>query len=56
MAEPPLNLSVSVLFALRQAINSAREDLGNYEWYEMGKKLLFDDGNVKHLQTKIFLH
>lgn len=34
--EPPLNLSCSVIFALRNAIDSARRDVGNNEWYQMG--------------------
>lgn len=35
--EPPFNLSIAAIFALRNAIDSARRDIGNYEWYQMGK-------------------
>lgn len=34
--EPPLCMSCSVLFALRNAITSARKDAGNNEWFQMG--------------------
>ncbi|XP_035713400.1 xanthine dehydrogenase/oxidase isoform X1 [Folsomia candida] len=33
--EAPLTMSVSVLFALRYALNSARMDAGSTEWYQM---------------------
>ncbi|ODN04991.1 Indole-3-acetaldehyde oxidase [Orchesella cincta] len=33
--EPPLNLSCSVIFALRNAIDSARREAGNHSWYQM---------------------
>ncbi len=35
--EPPLCMSVSVLFALRSAVDAARSDAGNPGWYRMGK-------------------
>lgn len=35
--EPPLCMSVSVFFALRNAIDAARKDAGDDEWYRMGK-------------------
>ena len=34
--EHPLCMSVSVLFAIRNAIDAAREDAGNMEWYQLG--------------------
>ncbi|CAL8110876.1 unnamed protein product [Orchesella dallaii] len=33
--EPPLNMSCSVIFALRNAIDSARREAGNHSWYQM---------------------
>lgn len=30
-------MSVSVLFALRNAVDAARSDAGNSDWYQMGK-------------------
>lgn len=33
--EPPLCMSVSVLFALRNAVDAARSDAGNSDWYQM---------------------
>ncbi|CAL8110870.1 unnamed protein product [Orchesella dallaii] len=33
--ESPFNMSVSVLFALRNAIDSVRREIGNYSWYQM---------------------
>ena len=34
--EPPLCMAVSVFFALRNAIDAARNDAGNSEWFQMG--------------------
>lgn len=34
--EPPLCLAVTVLFALKNAIDSARKDAGNTDWYQIG--------------------
>jgi hypothetical protein len=39
--EPPLCLSVSVLFALKNAIDSARKDAGNTDWYQISKYILY---------------
>ncbi|CAL8110877.1 unnamed protein product [Orchesella dallaii] len=36
VGEPPFNLSVSVIFAIRNAIDSARREVGNNVWYQMG--------------------
>lgn len=36
--EPPLCMAVSVLFALRNAIDGARENAGDNDWYRFGKK------------------
>jgi len=33
--EPPLCSSVCVLFALKNAIDSARKDAGNTDWYQL---------------------
>ncbi|CAL8110871.1 unnamed protein product [Orchesella dallaii] len=33
--EPPLNMSCSVIFALRNAIDSARREIENTSWYQM---------------------
>ena len=38
--EPPICMSISVLFALRNAIDAARKDAGQPEWYQLGKYLL----------------
>ena len=35
--EPPLCMAVSVLFALRNAIQHARNDAGESDWFQMGK-------------------
>lgn len=35
--EPPLCMAVSVLFALRNAIDDARRDAGDEAWYRFGK-------------------
>jgi len=35
--EPPFCLSVSVLFAIKNAIDSARKDAGNKDWYQIGE-------------------
>ncbi|CAL8110869.1 unnamed protein product [Orchesella dallaii] len=42
-AEPPLNMSVSVMFAIRNAIDSARKDVGNLEWYRMDAPVSRED-------------
>ena len=34
--EPPLCMSVSVFFALRNAVDAARSDAGDSAWYQMG--------------------
>ncbi len=38
--EPPLCMSVSVLFALRNAVCAARSDSGISDWYQMGKSYI----------------
>ena len=40
VGEPPLLLGVGVLFAIRQALNAAKKDLGVdlSKWYNLGKK------------------
>ncbi|ODM88520.1 putative aldehyde oxidase-like protein, partial [Orchesella cincta] len=34
-AEAPLDMTCSVIFSLRNAIDSARREVGNYDWYQM---------------------
>lgn len=36
--EPPLCMSVTVLFAIRNAIDAARSDSGDSSWYQMSKQ------------------
>ena len=35
--EPPLCTSVAVVFAIKQAIDSARQDAGNFDHYQLSK-------------------
>ncbi|ODN04993.1 Xanthine dehydrogenase [Orchesella cincta] len=42
-AEPPLNMAVSVMFAIRSAIDSARKDAGNSDWYRMDAPVSRED-------------
>ncbi len=56
--EPPLCMSVSVLFALRSAVDAARSDAGNPGWYRMGKflfRLLLVDRKRHHLRISFHL-
>ncbi len=39
--EPALCTGVAVLFALRNAIAAARNDIGRKEWFEFGKNKNF---------------
>ncbi|XP_021947093.1 xanthine dehydrogenase/oxidase [Folsomia candida] len=41
--EPPLCLSVSVIWALKNAIDSARKDAGNTDWYQINGPLTPED-------------
>lgn len=42
VGEPPICMSTSIMFAIRQALRSAREDLGlPYTWLPMGESHLF---------------
>lgn len=49
--EPPLCMSIVVIFALRHALESARKDAGIVGWFEMGSastpdKLFASAGNA----------
>ncbi len=37
VGEPPLLMSTAVVFALRHAIEAAREDAGHKDYFQMGK-------------------
>ena len=37
--EPPICLASSVFFALRNAVDDARRDAGELDWYQMGNFL-----------------
>jgi xanthine dehydrogenase/oxidase len=41
--EPPLCMSVSILFAIRNALFSARNDAGNTEWFQMDGPITPED-------------
>jgi len=50
--EPPLAMSASVFFALKNAVSAARSDAGNPDWFPMGKiflLLLFNFNNLIYL-------
>jgi len=47
--EPPLCMSVSVLFAIRNAIDAARDDGGNVEWYQLDGPATIDKIHKKML-------
>ena len=53
--EPPLCMSVSVLFALRNAVDAARIDAGNSGWYRMGKFKLWLQKDYKNASTYVFV-
>jgi xanthine dehydrogenase/oxidase len=50
--EPPLCMSVGILFALRNAIDSARQDAGNNDYYQMDGPVTPEDVLKLTLSTK----
>lgn len=50
--EPPLCMSVCIMFAIRNAIFSARQDAGNMDWFRMDGPVTPEDIKLMALATK----
>lgn len=55
--EPAVTMSISVLFALRHAINSVRADNGDTKkWYRLGKYIYSEQKKCRFILTNFTLY